>query len=482
MDSYKNNRVFKSDVLLQANSIIPPPYSCAGSVDWAGGAAPQRQALLRSVSSVTCQEHSQPPTPAPHTPCAHNSSHHSQCQLPDSNRPGAGKTSLAHSISVPNNKLFATSSQNTRGYSEETHRETFIPEHHLTLPLKGSAGNILASTDNGNYTKNNYKKYPELRSPRVQINQYYNESSNESNDENIQIDNNVYPSYVPQESNKIKGKIRNDGSEEPYQSPFMQEQVYNEEIRQNFNIQNKNRDYSFADSSCDRNTSAFNLHSLEENNFCSFFSQSVVEGATNENISSDYSNFAKNINNFGSKDEIHRMYSVGGSMTGSDISSLANLGTPDSPPRATSPTSEFKELMDKIHQLPNEDEESCNVDNTNEDVNFANDVKEMKSYFSRSRKNSLYMPLNLAPKSFHPGKTSPSTNLGFKRQFSRKSWLSRSAPTTPCGSGFVPNILQFSQRSAATGSGRSSRLSRGDPTEDGSPLLTEQDASGDEAE
>lgn len=45
-------------------------------------------------------------------------------------------------------------------------------------------------------------------------------------------------------------------------------------------------------------------------------------------------------------------YSVANSMTSSDISSLANLGTPDSPPRATSPTAEMRELLDKIQQLP----------------------------------------------------------------------------------------------------------------------------------
>ncbi|XP_055588335.1 dual specificity protein kinase splA isoform X2 [Uranotaenia lowii] len=42
-----------------------------------------------------------------------------------------------------------------------------------------------------------------------------------------------------------------------------------------------------------------------------------------------------------------------GSNTGSNVSSLANLGTPDSPPRATSPTGEVRELLEQIRQLQN---------------------------------------------------------------------------------------------------------------------------------
>ncbi|XP_062549740.1 uncharacterized protein LOC134214355 isoform X2 [Armigeres subalbatus] len=42
-----------------------------------------------------------------------------------------------------------------------------------------------------------------------------------------------------------------------------------------------------------------------------------------------------------------------GSNTGSNVSSLANLGTPDSPPRATSPTLEVRELLEQIRQLQN---------------------------------------------------------------------------------------------------------------------------------
>lgn len=38
--------------------------------------------------------------------------------------------------------------------------------------------------------------------------------------------------------------------------------------------------------------------------------------------------------------------------TSSDVSSLQGCGTPDSPPKATSPTCEFRDILDKIQQLP----------------------------------------------------------------------------------------------------------------------------------
>ena len=44
------------------------------------------------------------------------------------------------------------------------------------------------------------------------------------------------------------------------------------------------------------------------------------------------------------------------SATGSEVSSLAGLGTPGSPPRATSPTLELRELLDKIQLLPHREE------------------------------------------------------------------------------------------------------------------------------
>lgn len=82
------------------------------------------------------------------------------------------------------------------------------------------------------------------------------------------------------------------------------------------------------------------------------------------------------------------------SATGSDVSSLAGLGTPASPPRATSPTLEIRELLDKIQQLPRES------------------ALPLNSPTPRTRQRPhLYTPLAPRP--------------------APKRWLSRSAPTTP---------------------------------------------------
>lgn len=48
--------------------------------------------------------------------------------------------------------------------------------------------------------------------------------------------------------------------------------------------------------------------------------------------------------------------------TSSDISSLQGCGTPDSPPQATSPTGEFRDLLDKIQQLPGHRESNRSLD------------------------------------------------------------------------------------------------------------------------
>lgn len=80
--------------------------------------------------------------------------------------------------------------------------------------------------------------------------------------------------------------------------------------------------------------------------------------------------------------ELH--YSVTTSMTGSDVSSLANLDTPESPPRATSPTAEMKELLNKIQSLPQQ-------------KTFAlpgQEVRPSKNYFHKVRAKTLYMPLS----------------------------------------------------------------------------------------
>lgn len=80
----------------------------------------------------------------------------------------------------------------------------------------------------------------------------------------------------------------------------------------------------------------------------------------------------------------HEFYSVTNSI-GSDISSLANLGSPDSPPRATSPTVEMRELLGKIQQLP---QQRSPVQHQH-----LADQRVSRNYFHKIKAKTLYMPL-----------------------------------------------------------------------------------------
>lgn len=126
-------------------------------------------------------------------------------------------------------------------------------------------------------------------------------------------------------------------------------------------------------------------------------------------------------------------------MTGSDISSLANLGSPDSPPRATSPTLEMRELLDKIQQLPQQ-KSPLPPEAKNKILN-------------RAKAKTLYMPLYDGPK---------------RQKIFSRSWLSRSAPNTP-SSNFVPSF-PISKKGSSQ---RSSKIG----VEDGNPLLKEHEES-----
>ncbi|XP_066258063.1 uncharacterized protein [Euwallacea similis] len=138
---------------------------------------------------------------------------------------------------------------------------------------------------------------------------------------------------------------------------------------------------------------------------------------------------------------------VTNSMTGSDISSLANLGTPDSPPRATSPTVEMRELLDKIQQLP--------AQRSPHPPSVSSSTTHGRSYFHRVRPKTMYMPLG-EMQTVNSGK---SQNKTIPNVFS-KNWLSRSAPCTPCGA-LAPPFP----------SGRGSQKGSKTRISDGSPLL-----------
>lgn len=157
-------------------------------------------------------------------------------------------------------------------------------------------------------------------------------------------------------------------------------------------------------------------------------------------------------------------YSIANSVTVSDISSLANLGTPDSPPRATSPTVEIRELLDKIQQLPQQKSPTYEPY-----VEPTNAQSSTSKFFVRNKSKTLYMPLNSSK--FTPSVKQPSIFTGTSSIFSyagktTRAWLSRSAPTTPCGN-FTP--LFPSQRK--NGSQKGSRVK----IEDGSALLETND-------
>ncbi|CAH0555738.1 unnamed protein product [Brassicogethes aeneus] len=143
--------------------------------------------------------------------------------------------------------------------------------------------------------------------------------------------------------------------------------------------------------------------------------------------------------------ELH--YSVTNSMTGSEVSSLANLDTPDSPPRATSPTLEMKELLNKIQKLPQH----------KAFVLPSQEARPSRNLFHKMRAKTLYMPLSGTV--LNKPKNLPNV--------SSRSWLSRSAPNTPCAN-YVP-IFPVHKATNTVGT-----------ITDGSPLLAEQDDAEDE--
>ncbi|XP_015124200.1 uncharacterized protein LOC107046182 [Diachasma alloeum] len=131
--------------------------------------------------------------------------------------------------------------------------------------------------------------------------------------------------------------------------------------------------------------------------------------------------------------------SLANNQTTSDISSLA-AQSPCSPPRATSPTIELRELLDKIQQLPSHDSSinRINYQNRPQALNFLGIQSPIQDFYSpgdyinsrlRRTRGKTYMPLG------HHQMTT--------RNNKPKRWLSRSAPTTPSGTmpmAFIPGV------------------------------------------
>lgn len=164
------------------------------------------------------------------------------------------------------------------------------------------------------------------------------------------------------------------------------------------------------------------------------------------------------------------MRSYVNSNTGSAVSSLANIGSPDSPPRATSPTGEVKELLEQIRQLQREStdgiEDVSEPPHADSILTAPTAVKPAlmlrpsslhqtrMDFFSKSNK-SRYFPISSAAiaKSIRSpiGAAGGYASLLSGKGRGRKGWVSRSAPTTP-GTAMPPCFL-----------------------DDDSPLLNEQD-------
>ncbi|XP_076647781.1 uncharacterized protein LOC143356186 isoform X2 [Halictus rubicundus] len=179
--------------------------------------------------------------------------------------------------------------------------------------------------------------------------------------------------------------------------------------------------------------------------------------------------------------DVGSVVSLANHRTTSDISSLA-AQSPCSPPRATSPTIELRELLDKIQQLPqlpsghstvlpcyqNRPQVLCTTNGNGSTQRPLSPGDVTGSHRDRRTRGKMYMPLGL-----------PSSRNKTKR------WLSRSAPTTPSGTIPMSFLSVQSRRPSETDNNNQQvvpLLSEQDETENnnvdqlnGIPLLSEQE-------
>lgn len=170
--------------------------------------------------------------------------------------------------------------------------------------------------------------------------------------------------------------------------------------------------------------------------------------------------------------EMLKKYNIGmrgynDSISGSAVSSLANIDSPASPPQATSPTGEIRELLEQIRQLqqnantideyPMNDVQSgagTTISNESSSFGFGDAYDGDESSTSsriqpmiykrpstlqqnrRSQSRTRFFPVSAAKNLRSP--IGAGNLLGFNR--SRKSWISKSAPTTP-GTAMPPSYL-----------------------------------------
>ncbi|CAH1378871.1 unnamed protein product [Tenebrio molitor] len=336
----------------EANTIIPPPYSCMGSLE-----------------EVTTEEQNVQPQ---------------------------ADTQLSHSASLLSGADFYQPVHSSP--SVHSHISTANTPSALTTPSHKNRQVVVSIRDNPCFGQN---------------------ATNIVHNNNTISDTTTLPNNVEQlATGRVESKSQSNCDASPYKK-----------IKKPINTQKIPKDRSQDSESQD-----------EEHNFSDLLNLSVC-------VPSSVVNLGASIQSNHYLQELQ--YSVTNSMTGSDISSLANLGSPDSPPRATSPTLEMKELLDKIQQLPQQKSPMP-----------PQEPKSSKSCLhSRAKAKTLYMPLYEGPRS-----------KGAK-MFS-KGWLSRSAPNTPCSS-FVPSFPVHKKGSSQ----KSSKMA----ISDGSPLLKEQEESEEDA-
>lgn len=161
--------------------------------------------------------------------------------------------------------------------------------------------------------------------------------------------------------------------------------------------------------------------------------------------------------------ELLKKYNIGmrgynESMSGSAVSSLANIDSPASPPRATSPTGEIRELLEQIRQLQQNANSSDGFTSHDVQSGAATTISNESSSFGNgdaydgdesSTTSSKLQPINKRPSSFQQNRRTqprarffpistaktlrsplgPGNLLSFNRN--RMTWMSKSAPTTP---------------------------------------------------
>ncbi|KAI4461475.1 hypothetical protein MML48_5g00006571 [Holotrichia oblita] len=363
---------------IEANTIIPPPYSCMGSLEEVNGTANNSITITAQLPiSITCNEL--------HLP-RNSSSIHSHISA----------TNIQSSYSP------ATSVNNSNNYCNKIMQQTQdLQKKHIVCATKNAPISINKSENANEVEHLHTTKYSML-------------------------------------NNQKSGEVNCDGFHANTQAHIVNKKL-------NLNVLAKDR--SIDSESQD-----------DDHNFSDLLNLSVCLPSSVIHLPNGMQSHAVQ--------DLQQSYSVTNSMTSSDISSLANLGTPDSPPRATSPTVEMKELLDKIQQLPQQRSPLPDVYHRH---NPQQHVK-IKSYFNKSKVKNLYMPLQNGPNT-NQMKVSPKVSSSVTGIFGKnsRSWLSRSAPNTPC-SNFVPT---FSIQKRSTGSQRSSKLK----LNDGSPLLHNHDES-----